>query len=193
MGHMPRKRGTPSWSDLKGKLDGFDRTALIGLIKAMHASNAENAELLAMRLGFQNSLASLEERIEKAIAPEMPRGQVDLAAGKKVIADFRRTVGPTAELVSLRLTYCEHAIDFAELYGLDDKPYLNAIPRQFEDALNEWTNLVPRPAELATRAEKIATGCELAYGVADTLRDLLDDYCIQDLLDDDQGVEPEDV
>src|SRR3712207_7311676 len=46
------KKAAPSWSDVKGRLAEFDRTALLGLVQDLYAASKDNQAFLHTRFAL---------------------------------------------------------------------------------------------------------------------------------------------
>ena len=90
-----KTRNIPSWSDVKSKLEHFDRAGLVGLLADLHNLSHDNQAFLHSRLALgADPLAPYKRTISRSIYPDLSRNQgISVAKSKKAIADYRKAVG----------------------------------------------------------------------------------------------------
>jgi len=127
----------PTWTDVKAKLKGFERAALLDLIHDLYAAHKENQLFLHARFGLRNdALKSYKETIDRWLWPDVFRNQdTSVAKAKQAISNYKKAVGNSEGLAELMVFYCERAAGFCSDIASDDEGYFNALVRMFEQAL----------------------------------------------------------
>ena len=176
MSERPAK-SRPTWSDVKAKLDGFDRKGLLGLVRDLYDAHKDNQRFLHTRFGLGGDvLEPYRQIIERWISPDVVRDQrPSVAKAKQAISDYKKAGGDPASLVELMVFYCELAADFCTSYGEDDAPYLNTLVNMFEDALLVARTLPSESRDaFRLRLAKVRDVCNnMGYGVGDAMEDML--------------------
>jgi hypothetical protein len=127
----------PSWADVKAKLAGFDRTALLSLVQDLYAVHKENQAFLHARLGLgEDALEPYKKTIDRWVWPNVFRRQeTSVSKAKQVIFDYKKALGDPEGLAELMVFYCERAAGFSKSVSHDDAGYLNALVRMFEQSV----------------------------------------------------------
>jgi hypothetical protein len=174
---MATKKGSPSWSDVKGKLTDFDRAGLIGLVQDLYAASKDNQAFLHARFGLGDDvLKPYKATIDRWLWPDVFKNQdTSVAKAKKAIADYRKAVGQPEGLAELAVFFCERAVGFSNDVGLQDEGYFDALVRMFDQACKAVSALPEnRRRELLGRLDAVRRlGHNLGYGVGDDMDDLL--------------------
>jgi hypothetical protein len=77
-----KPRSQPAWIDIKARLRGFDRRALMGLIQDLYAAHKENRTFLPTRFGVGiDALRPYKETLDRWLWPDVWRNQ-DTSVGK---------------------------------------------------------------------------------------------------------------
>src|SRR3712207_9188713 len=86
------KKAAPSWSDVKGRLAEFDRTALLGLVQDLYAASKDNQAFLHARFGLGGDvLDPYKATIDRWLWPDVHRNQdVSVSKAKKAVADHKK-------------------------------------------------------------------------------------------------------
>jgi len=170
----------PTWTDVKAKLAGFDRLALLGLIRDLYAANKDNRTFLHARFGLgQDVLAPYKEALDRWLWPDVLRNQdTSVAKAKQAISSYRKAVGEPPGLAELMVFYCERAAGFCNDIGYQDDGYFDALVGTFEQALKAIAQL---PAcdrqDLITRLDTVrVVSHNFGYGVGDEMDSLLAEY-----------------
>jgi hypothetical protein len=142
-GRSPKTK--PSWTDVKNRLTGLDRLALIGLIQDLYAASKDNQVFLHARFGLGDDiLAPYKETIERWLWPDVLRNQnYSVSKAKQAISSYRKAVGAPEGLAELMVFFCENAAGFCNDIGMDDEAYFDALVRMFEQAVKA---VAPLPA-----------------------------------------------
>jgi hypothetical protein len=174
---MATKKGSPSWSDVKGKLTDFDRAGLIGLVQDLYAASKDNQAFLHARFGLGDDvLKPYKATIDRWLWPDVFKNQdTSVAKAKKAIADYKKAVGQPEGLAELAVFFCERAVGFSNDVGLQDEGYFDALVRMFDQACKAVSAFPEnRRRELWGRLDAVRRlGQNLGYGVGDDMDDLL--------------------
>lgn len=174
---MATRKTTPSWSEVKASLHGFDRTGLLGLVQDLYAASKDNQAFLHARLNLGGDvLKPYKVTIDRWIWPDAFKNQnTSVTKAKKAIADYRKAIGHPSGLTELMVFYCERAAGFSDDIGLQDQGYFDALVRMFEQALKSIDNLpeVQHPP-LRARLEAVRSiSHKIGNGVAEAMDQLL--------------------
>lgn len=175
----PRKK-SPTWTDVKVKLNEFDRAGLLGLVQDLYAAGKDNQTFLHARFGLGSDvLKPYMATIDRWLWPDVFKNQdTSVAKAKKAISDYRKAIGQPEGLAELMVFYCEQASGFSSDIGLQDEGYFDALVRMFEQALKTIAALpeVRRP-ELWARLDAVRhVSRTIGYGVGDDMDRLLAEY-----------------
>ena len=126
-----------SKGDLKKELADFDKKKLIGLISELYDKNKSVKEYLDYYLNPDEKaiLKVYREKVREAFYPKRGFG-FKLAAGKKVISDFRKLKPAIDSLIDLMLYYVECGVEFTNDYGDIDENYYLSLERAYRDSLD---------------------------------------------------------
>lgn len=165
------------WTDVKARLETFDRTGLLGLIADLYEASPTNRRFLDSRL-FPESGAIEEYRriVIAAIYPDPFRNRrVSVRHANAAITAYRRATGDMIGTVDLMLTFVEAGTEQAVDLGYGDEAYFNAL----ESKANAVATLF---AELPAGAQAAATarlrrirnrGKDIEWGYGDFLDDVV--------------------
>ena len=71
-----QSKSKPTWADVKAKLAGFDRTALLSLVQNLYAAHKENQAFLHARLGLgEDVLEPYKKTIDRWLCPTFSDGR----------------------------------------------------------------------------------------------------------------------
>ena len=120
---MAVRKKSPTWSDVKAKLADFDRASLQGLVKDLYGASKDNQAFLHARLGLGSDvLKPYKVRIHRWVWPDLLKNQdVSASKAKKVITDYKKSIGRPEGLAELMVFYCERASDFSNAFGFADE------------------------------------------------------------------------
>jgi len=174
------RKTSPTWSDVKGKLAGFDRAGLLGIIQDLYVASKDNQAFLHTRFDLGGDvLAPYKTIIDRWLWPDVIKNQdTSVATAKKAIADFRKAAGQPKGLAELMVFYCERAAGFSNEYGLDDAGYFDALVRMFEQALKVSVTLSEAERDaMLDRLDVVRTiSHNFGYCVGDDMDSLLAKY-----------------
>ena len=85
-------KSKPTWANVKVKLAGFDRTALLSLVQNLYTAHKENQAFLHARLGLgEDVLEPYKKTIDRWLWPDVCRRQeTSVSKAKQAISDTRR-------------------------------------------------------------------------------------------------------
>jgi hypothetical protein len=174
------KKGSPSWSDVKGRLTDIDRAGLIGLVQDLYATSKDNQAFLHARFALGDDvLKPYKATIDRWLWPDVLKNQdTAVAKAKKAIADYRKAIGHPEGLAELAVFFCERAVGFGNEIALQDEGYFDALVRMFGQALKDAESLPDdRRGALVARLHVVRhLGHNLGYGVSGDMDDLLARY-----------------
>jgi hypothetical protein len=164
------KNTSPTWSDVKTALMGFDRAGLRGLVQDLYIANKDNQAFLHARLGLgHDQLQPFKASISRWISPDLMKGQpVSVSNAKKAIADYKKAIGRPEGIAELLIFYCEEAFGFLESCSMEDEGYFAALIRMFERSLDivstlpaaERTTYLERLDKLRSRGRNVGWAVE---------------------------------
>jgi hypothetical protein len=175
-----QSRSQPTWKDVKAKIAGFDRAALVGLVQDLYAAHKDNQTFLHARFGLiEDAREPYKKAIDRWIWPDVLRRQdTSVPKGKQAISDYKNAVGDPEGLADLMVFYCERAAGFCSDVGYQDEGYFNALVHVFEQALKLAITL---PASccngLVARLDRVRRiSHQFGYGVGDSMDFLMSKY-----------------
>jgi hypothetical protein len=175
-----RQSKSPTWTDVKAKLVGFDGAALLGLIQNLYAAHKDNQAFLHARFGLgEDVLEPYKKTIDRWLWPDVLRKQdTSVSEAKRAISDYRKAVGDPQELAELMVFYCEQAAGFCSDIGNEDEGYFDALVRMFEQALKVANTLSANDRDdFVTRLNRVREiSHRFGYGVGDDMDFLLSKY-----------------
>lgn len=174
------KKGSPTWSDVKGKLIDIDRAGLMGLVQDLYAASKDNQAFLHARFALGDDvLKPYKATIDRWLWPDVFKQQdTSVAKAKKAVADYKKAIDQAEGLAELAVFFCERAAGFSNDVGLQDEGYFNALVRMFAQALKAIDALPTehRPPLLGRLDAVRRLGHNLGYGVGDDMDDLLAEH-----------------
>jgi hypothetical protein len=132
-----QSKSKPTWANVKAKLAGFDRTALLSLVQNLYAVHKENQAFLHARLGLgEDVLEPYKKTIDRWLWPDVFRRQeTSVSKAKQAISDYKKALGDPEGLAELMVFYCERAAGFSKDVSPDDAGYFDALVRMLEQSL----------------------------------------------------------
>jgi hypothetical protein len=179
---MARRQPTskPTWTDVKAKLETFDRPGLLALIQDLYTADKDNQRFLHARFGLGDDvLKPYKETLDRWLWPDVLRNQdTSVVNAKQAISSYKKAVGDPSGLAELMVFYCECAAGFCNDVGYQDDSYFNALVRMFEQALKIIAQLAASDCNpLIARLDKVRTiSYNFGYGVGDAMDSLLAKY-----------------
>jgi len=172
-------KSQPSWTDVKAKLETFDRIALVGLIHHLYAAHRDNQAFLHARFGLgEDVLEPYKETIARWVWPDAFRNQdTSVSKAKQAISHYKKAVGDPVGLTELMVFYCEQA-GYCHDIGYQDEGFFDALVRMFDEALKS-ANMLPADVRdsLIARLDRVREiSHDFGYGVGDDMDYLLAKY-----------------
>ena len=175
-----RKSKSPTWTDVKAKLTGFERAALLGLVQNLYAAHKDNQAFLHARFGLgENVLEPYKKTIDRWLWPDVLRKQdTSVSEAKRAISDYKKAVGDPRGLAELMVFYCEQAARFCSDICNEDEGYFDALVRMFEQAFKVANTLSANDRDgFVTRVNRVREiSHRFGYGVGDDMDFLLSKY-----------------
>lgn len=175
-----QSKSKPTWANVKAKLAGFDRTALLSLVQNLYAAHKENQAFLHARLGLgEDVLEPYKKTIDRWLWPDVLRRQeTSVSKAKQAISDYKKALGDPEGLAELMVFYCERAAGFSKGVSHDDAGYFDALVRMFEQSLKITNTLAGNARRgLLTRLDRVRNiSHEFGYGVGDEMDVLLSEF-----------------
>src|SRR5438445_1265587 len=175
-----QSKSHPTWTDVKTKLEDFDRAALLSLIQSLYTANKDNQTFLHARFGLGGDvLEPYKKIIDRWLWPDVLRRQdTSVSQAKRAISDYKKAVGDPEGVAELMVFYCEQAAGFCDDICSDDEGYFDALVRMFEQALKFANALSPdRRDNLVSRLDRVRTSShDFGYAVGDDVDFLLSQY-----------------
>jgi hypothetical protein len=175
-----QSKSKPTWANVKAKLAGFDRTALLSLVQNLYAAQKENQAFLHARLGLgEDVLEPYKKTIDRWLWPDVFRRQeTSVSKAKQAISDYKKALGDPEGLAELMVFYCERAAGFSKGVSHDDAGYFDALVRMFEQSLKITNTLAGNARRgLLTRLDRVRNiSHEFGYGVGDEMDVLLSKF-----------------
>jgi hypothetical protein len=175
-----QSKSKPTWANVKAKLAGFDRTALLSLVQNLYAAHKENQAFLHARLGLgEDVLEPYKKTIDRWLWPDVFRRQeTSVSKAKQAISDYKKAIGDPEGMAELMVFYCERAAGFSKDVSHDDAGYFDALVRMFEQSLKITNTLAGNARRvLLTRLDRVRNiSREFGYGVGDEMDVLLSEF-----------------
>lgn len=173
-------KNSVGWSEVKKKLDGFDRAGLVALVKDLYNYSADNKSFLSARFAEEASskaiLEDYKERITKQFFPKRGLGKLDLREAKRAISEYSKATSDTRGKLELMLTYIETGVDFIQNYGDGPESLYDSMLSILEEAVKifqspEGVELYP---EFKRRLDTLnRTSNDTGYGFGDEVEGLI--------------------
>lgn len=175
-----QSKSQPTWTEVKTKLAGFDRAALLDLIHHLYAAHKDNQSFLHTRFGLgEDVLEPYKKTIDRWLWPDVFRNQdTSVSQAKQAISAYKKAVGDPEGLAELMVFYCEQAAGFCSDIGNEEEGYFDALLRMFEPALKVANTLSANGRDgLVTRLNRVREiSHRFGYGVGDDMDFLLAKY-----------------
>ena len=115
-----RLKSQGGWTDVKAKLEAFDRTGLVDLIHDLYAVHKDNKAFLHARLALgEDVLEPYMKTLARWLWPDPFRNQdTSVSKAKQAISHYKKAVGDPAGLTELMVFYCEQAAGYCQGYRL---------------------------------------------------------------------------
>lgn len=174
---------TSNWSEIKKRLEPFDKKELINVIKDLHSLSKENKNFLSARFASDKNQIFKKYK-EKVVEPFYPAngrfGSLKLAPAKKAINDYKKASNDLLGTLDLMLTYVESGTEFTCEYGDIDENFYNSL----ESVLFNFQELISSKSEdylddFKDRLIKLRNKASgLGWGYGDTVDEIIDELGI---------------
>jgi hypothetical protein len=147
----PTKR--KKWSEVRARLETFDRKGLVSLLGELYDANVANRRFLHSRL-IPGSRAIEEYRrlVADAIYPDpFSKRRVSVRDAAAAIVEYRRSTGDASGTVDLMLTFVEEGTEQAADLGYGDEAYFDALQIRL-DAVAKEVDTLPADVRAKVRA-----------------------------------------
>jgi hypothetical protein len=146
----------PCWTDVKTKLEGFDRKGLLALVHDLYGASTANRRFLHARLlPSTSALEKYRRLVAEAVFPDpFNKRRVSLRDATAAITEYRRSTGDVAGTVDLMLTFIEAGTEQAADLGYGDENYFSALENKIDAVAKSWRTLAAEAR--ATTATRLA-------------------------------------
>jgi hypothetical protein len=150
---MAEQTKRKKWSDVKARLEAFDRTALVSLLGDLYDASAANRRFLHSRLTHDSrAIEEYRRLVADAIYPDpFSKRRVSVRDAAAVIVDYRRSTADVSGTVDLMLTFVEAGTEQATDLGYGDEAYFNALQIRLDAVAKEFSTL-PEGVRVTVRA-----------------------------------------
>ncbi|MEP7346224.1 MAG: hypothetical protein ABI877_13200, partial [Gemmatimonadaceae bacterium] len=171
----PTKRKT--WSDVKARLEAFDRKGLVSLLGDLYDANVANRRFLHSRLTpGSRAIEEYRHLVANAIYPDpFSKRRVSVRDAAAAIVEYRRSTGDASGTVDLMLTFVEAGTEQAADLGYGDDSYFEALRIRLDGVAKEFDTL-PADARAKVRARlgRIQVRAQdVGWGFSDAVDDML--------------------
>lgn len=167
----------PRWTDVRARLDTFDRKSLLGLIHDLYEASTANRRFLEARLlPSPTSLDKYRRMVSDAVFPDpFSRRRVSLRDATAAITEYRRSTGDITGTVDLMLTFVEAGTEQAADLGYGDEPYFSSLESKLDAVAKSWPLLPPATqAEAAIRLAQVRERAkDIGWGYCDYVNDVV--------------------
>jgi glycine cleavage system regulatory protein len=137
----PTKR--KMWSDVKTRLEAFDRKGLVSLLGELYDASIANRRFLHSRLTpGSRAIEEYRRLVADAIYPDpFSTRRVSVRDAAAAIVEYRRSTGDASGTVDLMLTFLEAGTEQAADLGYGDEAYCNALQSRLDAVAKEFDSL----------------------------------------------------
>jgi len=138
-----RKQPEATWVTVKSALSGFDREALLGLVKDLYGLSASNKQFVDARLHLgRDPLVQCKKVVAECIAPDVfSRQPIQIAKAKKAISEYRKAVCDDRGELDLMIHFVECGNGFTLEYGDIDEGFYDALVNMYVRAVKVTKDL----------------------------------------------------
>lgn len=171
----PTKR--KKWSDVKARLEAFDRKRLVSLLGDLYDASVANRRFLQSRL-TPGSRAVEEYRrlVADAIYPDpFSKRRVSVRDAAAAIVEYRRSTGDASGTVDLMLIFVEAGTEQAADLGYGDEAYFDALQIRLDAVAKEFDTLPAAVrAKVRARLGRIQVRSQdVGWGFSDAVDEML--------------------
>ena len=140
---MAEQTNRKRWSDVKARLETFDRKGLVSLLGDLYDASVANRRFLHSRLTpGSRAIEEYRRLVADAIYPDpFSTRRVSVRDAAAAIVEFRRSTGDASGAVDLMLTFLEAGTEQAADLGYGDEGYFNALQIRLDAVAKEFNSL----------------------------------------------------
>jgi hypothetical protein len=165
------------WSDVKARLEAFDRKGLVSLLGDLYDASVANRRFLHSRLTpGSRAIEEYRKLVADAIYPDpFSTRRVSLRDAAAAIVEYRRSTGDAAGTVDLMLTFVEAGTEQAADLGYGDEAYFGALQIRLDAVAKEFDALpADVRAKVRARLGRIQTRAQaVGWGFSDAVDDVI--------------------
>jgi hypothetical protein len=171
----PTKR--KKWSDVKARLETFDRKGLMSLLGELYDANVANRRFLHSRLTpGSRAIEEYRRLVVDAIYPDpSSKRRVSVRDAAAAIVEYRRSTGDASGTIDLMLTFVEAGTEQAADLGYGDEAYFNALQIRLDAVAKEFDKLpADVRAKVRARLGRIQMRAQdVGWGFSDAVDDVI--------------------
>ncbi len=170
-------RTEPAWSDVRKKMETFDRNGLVALVHDLYDASTTNRRFLHARLlPSAGAVDKYRRLVSDAIYPDpFSRRRISLRDASAAITEYRRSTGDDVGTVDLMLTFIEAGTEQAADLGYGDETYFSALENKIDAVVKYWPRLsLAAQAEAANRLAAVRERAKaIGWGYGDYVDDVV--------------------
>ena len=171
----PTKR--KKWSDIKARLEAFDRKGLVSLLGDLYDASVANRRFLHSRLTpGSRAIEEYRRLVADAIYPDpFSKRRVSVRDAAAAIVEYRRSTGDASGTVDLMLTFVEAGTEQAADLGYGDEGYFDALQIRLDAVAKEFGTLpADVRAKVRARLGRIQVRAQnVGWGFSDAVDEML--------------------
>lgn len=159
-----KPRASGGWASIRSAVNGNEKAQLMALVKDLYDLSPENRSFLEARFKPAAGVDAYKDAIDAALYPDVYHNQVvQLAQGRKAIAQYRNASGDIEGTLELMTFYVERGTQFTVDFGDIDEAFYNSVEGMFRDVVDL---LKDKGSELADRfVPRLAAVRDSAKGI----------------------------
>ena len=174
---MAEQTKRKKWSDVKARLEAFDRKGLVSLLGDLYDASVANRRFLHSRLSpGSRAIEAYRRLVADAIYPDpFSTRRVSVRDAAAAIAEYRRSTGDASGTVDLMLTFLEAGTEQAADLGYGDEAYFNALQIRLDAVAKAFDSLpVDVGASVRARLGRIQVRARaVGWGWSDAVDELV--------------------
>jgi len=171
----PTKR--KKWSDVKARLEAFDRKGLVSLLGDLYDASVANRRFLHSRLTpGSRAIEEYRRLVADAIYPDpFSKRRVSVRDAAAAIVEYRRSTGDASGTVDLMLIFVEAGTEQAADLGYGDEAYFDALQIRLAAVAKEFDTLPAAVrAKVRARLGRIQVRAQnVGWGFSDAVDEML--------------------
>jgi hypothetical protein len=174
---MAEQTKRKKWSDLKARLEAFDRKGLVSLLGELYNASVANRRFLHSRLtSGSRAIEEYRHLVAAAIYPDpFSKRRVSVRDAAAAIVEYRRSTGDASGTVDLMLTFIEAGTEQAADLGYGDEAYFGALQIRLDAVAKEFDTLpTDIRAQVRARLGRIQVRAQdVGWGFGDAVDEVL--------------------